>query len=160
MADTTLFDIYDFYEAPWWQNPWLLAAVALSLLLIGVAVWYFLRKKRPKTSWERALEAVNNLQPESFKHQHDFKQFYFTLSQITKRYLDERYNWKTCPQTDEELLYWLEQTHSAHPCTAIMKTMVERMQQIKFANVEAIKLHAVRDKGAIIDLITATKPTT
>ncbi len=158
-AQTDIFEIYDFYVTPWWQEPWILATIGAIILVAGVALWYFLKRQRAVTPWESALAQINSLSPDHFGRKDEFKQFYFMLSSIVKTYVDARYSWYTRAKTDDELVNWLEHEHPEHVCTAVMKTMVENMLLIKFANVDAIKSQALHDKQAIIDLIKKTKPT-
>jgi hypothetical protein len=158
MTTDTLYDIYDFYETPWWQNPWAWAGISLVILLCGIIIWYLYTKKRVLSPGEKALANLAMLTPDEFRHKQEFKHFYFTLTLILKTYLEDRYSWKTLMLTDEELLSWLETEHPTNPCTATVKAMIEHTLLIKFANVDAIKPHALRDKQALIDLITATKP--
>lgn len=157
--ETDLLEIYDFYEAPWWQEPWILACLGIAVLAGTLLTWYLLKRKKTLAPWDKALEELNMLKPEFFQRKDEFKQFYFLLTSIVKNYVDTRYNWYTKAKTDEELINWLEHEHPTHPCTSIMKTMVENVLLIKFANVDAIKSQALQDKQAIIDLIKKTKPT-
>ena len=159
MQQTDLYDIYDFYTIPWWQEPWILACIAIALIALGIAVWLLLKRKRLVTPWDAALQQLNSLNPERFVRKEEFKQFYFMLTGIIKTYVDARYAWATKAKTDDELVNWLEHEHQQHPCTTVMKTMVENILLIKFANVDAIKSQALLDKQAIIDLIKKTKPT-
>lgn len=160
MQENSLYEIYDFYVIPWWQEPWLWGAVAAGIIIITIAVlWVIFKRKQPATPWEVALQQLNNLNPERFTRKEEFKQCYFALTSIIKTYVDARYCWSTKAKTDDELITWLEHEHPGHPCTAAMKTMIENMLLIKFANMDAIKSQAIRDKQAITDLIKKTTPT-
>lgn len=157
MDTDSLYDIYDFYDAPWWQNPWILVGIATAVLLTLFLVWHFYKKPKKLSPCDKALKILNTLNPDAFTHKHEFKQFYFSLTAITKTYLEERYGWQTKMFTDEELVTWLEAEYPGHKCTTTIAAMIENTLLIKFANVDAIKAHALRDKQAIIDLITSTK---
>lgn len=159
MAQTDLYEIYDFYTIPWWKTPWILASIGFGLTLLIIAAWWFFARKKITPPWQVALEHLHGLRPDRCNKKDEFKVFYFALSNVLKTYLDARYFWQTKAKTDEELLAWLELEHPAHPCTAMVKQTSENMLLIKFANVEAIKSQAVQDKQAIIDLINKTVPT-
>jgi hypothetical protein len=159
MAQDTLYDIYDFYQAPWWHSPIIIACIiAAATVVLGLAIYFYYRKK-PLTHWEQALISLNRLDPSSFKHKQEFKQFYFELTNIIKPYLENRYGWKIAMLTDEELCIWLANEHPDSPCVQTFSAMQEHALLIKFANVDAIATHALRDKQALIDLVNATKPT-
>ena len=154
-----LFEIYEFYETPWYQEPWIMALIGVTILATCILVWYFLIRKKTLTPWDTALTQLNTLKPEHFQRKDEFKQFYFKLTSIVKTYVDARYGWYTKAKTDDELINWLEHEQPLHPCTSAMKTMAENVLLIKFANVDAIKSQALQDKQAIIDLIKKTKTT-
>ncbi len=153
-----LFDIYEFYETPWYQEPWIVVLIAGAVITACFLGWYLLKRKKKLTPWDSALTHLNHLKPEHFQCKEEFKQFYFKLTSILKTYVDARYGWYTNAKTDEELINWLEHEHPLHPCITVMKMMIENVLLIKFANVDAIKSQAVQDKQAIIDLINKTKP--
>ncbi len=159
MQENNLYDIYDFYTLPWWQEPWILGVAATGVIIAAIALWFIFKRKRLITPWDAALQQLHNLSPEHFVRKAEFKQFYFALTSIIKTYVDARYGWSTKAKTDDELVAWLEHKHPEHPCTAAMKTMIENMLLIKFANVDAIKSQAIQDKQAITDLIKKTIPT-
>ena len=160
MDNQNLYDIYDFYHPPLWQQPWFWVVTLLGALLLGFGLfmWWQRRKRIVKKPWEIALDKLHTLTPSTYTHRDEYKRFYFTLTSILKQYLDNRYNWQTQAQTDDELVEWLERTNAPLPVAEPMRMLVEHAQLIKFANMDAIKSQAIADKEVSISLINRTKP--
>ena len=160
MQPNDLYEIYSFYEPAWYENLWitipLIVAIVLVLVTAGIL---FLRRKKKLTPWQHAINQLNALIPEKFTARDQFKTYYFTVTTITKQYLDTRFNWNLQSKTDEEMVIWLTETHAQPTIIEPLKQLVEHMHMVKFANVDAIKSEALSDKEALINLIRTTIPT-
>lgn len=89
----------------------LAAGVASVLLLAGLAYWLWKRRHRLKTPpppppppWVVALEALKLLQAEDLLSRGDARAWSFRLSEILRRYLEDRYHVPAMETSTEELL--------------------------------------------------------
>jgi hypothetical protein len=154
------YDIYDYYTIPFWQEPWFWIVIALSVAVIGLLVFYWIKtRKAPKlTPWQRAYAQLDALKPDSYATQKEFKNFYYALTNIVKEYLHERFGWQALDKTDDELLALL-QSHDFNPeAIKQLEELIAAALNIKYARTEALKAQAIAHKTFITTLITTTKP--
>lgn len=92
-------------EVSYW--PWVLAGAGVLLLL--VALWYFLRGRRGRrdavravTARERAVAAVDAAR--EFKEAASSREFAFAVSDAVRGFLEQRFGLPTTRQTTEEFL--------------------------------------------------------
>lgn len=160
------YEIYDYYTQPLLERK----SVQVSLISIGIItitslifIFIFLRKKlKPLTVWQVALKELNQLNPDKYTTKEDFKNFYFKLTDIFKRYLNKRYNWPTQDKTDSELIKQLEQQNFNQNFNSDILAQVQKILEgalwVKFANQDALKVQAQADLQTIIKIIDLTKP--
>jgi flagellar biosynthesis/type III secretory pathway M-ring protein FliF/YscJ len=154
------YDIYDYYQVPFWQEPWFWAICTLSLLAVALIAIYWLkhRKAVKLTAWQRAYARLDELKPASYTTQKEFKNFYYTLTQIVKEYLHERFTWQTLDKTDDELLALLQEKDFSHEAIKQLEALIAAALNIKYARTDALKTQAITHKEFIITLITTTIP--
>ena len=115
-TDTT--DIHGLkapYQAPeirWWL--WAIAAA----LAIGAATLYWIRRRRhpataapavpPTPPWDAALQSLRSLRQEIDPASDGGRLWYFRLSEILRRYFDQRYGWATIDETTTEVMQRLD----------------------------------------------------
>ena len=104
-----LLDIADAVDvpAPWWW--WASLAVAGTVALALLAWWWKRRKEardapRPVPAHEAALVALEDLLAADLLSQGQLKPFYLALSNIVRRYIEERFGLRAPEQTTEEFL--------------------------------------------------------
>ena len=157
------YEIYDYYTQPLLEK----TSVQISLITIAIiaivslTVFFIMlrRRKIALTFWEIALRDLAQLKPEKCSDKNDFKNFYFKLTNIFKKYLDIRYDWQTITKTDEELIKHLaNQNFNQEMLTQIQK-ILEGALWVKFANQDALKLQAEADLKIITQIIERTRPT-
>ncbi|MEO0128505.1 MAG: hypothetical protein ABIL44_12265 [candidate division WOR-3 bacterium] len=107
-------DINDIKEMIEFPNP--LPVIFLIIVICAGVIAFFGTKfyKRFKQKrifeeqkipcWERALNAVDALIKEDFINKGMVKKFYYTLTEILKRYLEERFNFPAIEQTTTEIV--------------------------------------------------------
>jgi len=113
----TLRDVRPPLALPW--NPWfwyLLLGMVL-IILIG-AVWLLHRKlqaRTPKTvseprplPWELAEQRLQNLRQQNLPQQGRIQEYFFRLSDIVRRYIEERFRIRAPEMTTEEFLLSLQ----------------------------------------------------
>jgi hypothetical protein len=131
--------------------PWqAMILVAGFFLLVLVAVLYALvrwsRGKRvlvapqipsgpPKTPDESALEAFAELEEQALMKRQLYKNHYFGISEILKRYLGERYEFDALESTTHELMQALETKTLLTPgVLGQLKDIFEALDQVKFTD--------------------------
>ena len=122
---------------PWWW--WVVATVFLVALLAAGAWWLKRRKEarsapRVVTPHEAALAALDALLAEGLPVAEGIKPFYLRLSDIVRRYVEERFGLRAPEQTTEEFLA----TMAAAPVIrsdhqTLLRSFLERADMVKFA---------------------------
>ncbi len=107
-------DINDIKEMIEFPNPLpvvlLIVAICAGLLTyLGIKLYKKLKKKEPTEEekipcWERALNSLDTLIKEDLINKGLIKRFYYTLTEIIKHYLEERFNFPAIEQTTTEIL--------------------------------------------------------
>lgn len=155
------YEIYDYYSQPLLEKKVVQVFLfsVVTIIIVGIVVLYIMyrRRKRALNYWEIALLGLENLKLEKCETKNDFKHFYFKLTEIFKKYLENRYGWKVENKTDEELIKLLEKQNFNREFLEPVKKILEGAQWIKFANQEALKIQAEADLKTIINIINQTK---
>lgn len=118
--------------------------VLLAVLLAGIG--YFLYRKYQqqriqtaapgiaKTPWEKAYERLDGLLKNDLLARGEWEQYYLTLSDIVRRYFEERFNVRAPEMTSEEFLMSL---HNFYGLPAESKNLLEEFlsvcDMVKFA---------------------------
>lgn len=155
------YEIYDYYSQPLLEKKAVQVSLfsVVTIVIVGIVVFYifYRRRKRALNYWEIALLGLENLKLEKCVNKNDFKLFYFKLTEIFKKYLENRYGWKAENKTDEELINLLEKQNFNREFLEPVKKMLEGALWIKFANQEALKIQAEADLRTIVNIINQTK---
>jgi hypothetical protein len=130
-----LLDIYDVYYEPWWLNERLWYGIyAIVGIAVCVFVYLLIRKLMPQKKlsyWEQALIQIERLGNDLDNP----KLFYGQLTDILKRYLQERYALPLVGKTDTELLAVLEHDNAVPQILyQDIKTIFDGVVYVKFAH--------------------------
>jgi hypothetical protein len=164
MKDQTqdFYEIYDYYTQPVLEKKSVqisLISIAIIATAAAIFLYFFLRRKKKQlTSWEIALQDLERLNLEKCVSKNDFKSFYFKLTKIFKKYLEQRYSWQTENKTDDELVILMEKQKFNKELLEQVQKILAGALWIKFANQEALKIQAESDLKIIINIILQTKP--
>jgi hypothetical protein len=123
-------------------RPWYLAGGALAALILLVLGWRWLRRRLrraekavpPRPAHEIAAEALRALRARRLPEVGEFKEFYSALSDIVRRYLEDRFRVRAPEMTTEEFLAAtargaaLERSHRA-----LLGTFLGESDLVKFA---------------------------
>ncbi len=122
---------------PWWW--WVAIGLALVAAMAGLAWWWKRRKSarsvpRHVPAHEAALAALEALLAEGLLARGAFKPFYLRLSDIVRRYVEERFGLRAPEQTTEEFLAAM----SAAPVIrgdhqALLRGFLKQADMVKFA---------------------------
>ncbi len=143
----------------------------LIIVVVSAVAWlvYFLYRRRPapvmrpvqvpaRSSWETALEHLENLHHKHYPEAGLFKQFYSGLSDIVRRYLEDRFAIRAPEMTTEEFLNYAKTSAALNDGQKeLLKDFLNRSDMVKFARY----VPAVHDAQANFDsakkLILETK---
>ncbi len=123
--------------------------VLLGILILGgiafLVRFLILRSKQPKKvlipvkpSWEIALERLNALRLQNFPQKDQTKEFYSQLSDIIRRYIEDRFHIRAPEMTTQEFLWSLNDAPSGgEELTDIHKNLLKGFlnscDMVKFA---------------------------
>jgi len=154
-----LYDIYDVWHVPFWQTTtFLYSMIFLSIVLLSLIIWFIvkkLKKQKKKTPWDSALQQLNALQQSDISVEHG-KEFYFTLTLIVKKYLQDRFGYPLTHRTDAESIAYLERNELLPEHIETIRTIFSGVQVIKFANAQAAQEQMLNDLQSSIQLVQHT----
>lgn len=94
-----------------WRFNWMLLLIACAVVAVVVAVFIFLRRRKrcvpvvpPRPAHEIALEQLAQLKAKDLIRQGRVKEYYSEISDIIRRYLENRFVIKAPEMTTEEFL--------------------------------------------------------
>lgn len=135
-----IFEIEAPIEAPF---DWITLGIYFSILIVALAIvafisiWIYkkLSYKAPLTPIQFAEKSISELESKKLIEQEYFKEHFFELSEILKRYLSCRFNFDAIESTTQELLPQIKkQKHWEHELNTELKEFLESSDFIKFAN--------------------------
>lgn len=159
-------DIHDLKAAEAFPNHWLWLIPAAVILLAGLAwlgYWLWLRYRRyreqlmaPLPPWEEALKALDSLPAAEWLDKGLFKRYYYTLSEITKRYLERRFNFNALEQTTTEIAHNLKAQRAPHREGFV--SFLSRADMVKYAKIVPPRQEMDGALGAVRELVMITIP--
>lgn len=159
-AQETFYDIYDYIFIPFWKTrPFIISSAIVASIILAITAYVITRwvkaknaKKKVITPAEWALGQLQALKPEQYQKKEEFKQFYFTITNIMKGYLKRAYNLDVAEKTDEELISFLKKK-DFFPLAERLEEVFHSSLLIKFANAQALREQAQKDLLTLISLI-------
>lgn len=145
-----LYDIYGVWHVPFWQTtPFIIFVWAVIGIIVGALIYalirFMLKRKKPLKPWVWADRELDALWERRGFTREDGKRFYSQLTEIIKQYLEKRYGYQVRSATDIELLAYLRDHHFDPELCNELTRIFEGMQEIKFANLDAIPENIERD---------------
>jgi len=167
--DTTKQKLYDIKPiinvdkgpAKWWK--YILMGLLL-LAILGSLVYWFLWRKKPLTAeeeiamlppYERAKLALQKLDKANYLKTGEIKSYYSELTQIVRKYLDEKVYDHSLESTTRELVSRLQLLKDANKIDldkasiANIEMILKRADLVKFAKSKPDNELAVLDRGTI-----------
>ena len=124
-------------EGPWLRRhwPWLAGGgVALAALAAGVVVWLRRAERRAQlTAFDRALARLERLRRAGMPEQSDMDAWYVELSDIVRRYIEERFALRAPEQTTEEFLLEAGRSALSRPHRELLSAFLATCDRVKFA---------------------------
>ncbi|HPE82187.1 MAG TPA: DUF4381 domain-containing protein [Aequorivita sp.] len=172
-VDTTKQKMFDIKPAVEVKSPpfdWLLLLYWLLpiLLIVGIAIYLFRRKKRKDAAqkqlppYEEAIVALKTLDNSQLLKENKSKEYYSSLTEIVKRYLDREVDEAALESTSDELITRLMMHKDAgsfdFDLETIRKldTIFKRADLVKFAKMNQQAGQAEVDRKTIEEIINET----
>jgi len=149
---------------------WWLLWVLLAGIVIAAGIYFFLRYKKPALapivppvpqlpSWEKAYQELEVLRRENLLDKGLFKEFFTRVSDITRHYMENRFNIRAPHMSTEEFLYYLGITgHLNQAQNAALKEFLNSCDMVKFAKYAPTINEALKNFDCAQKLIDETKP--
>ena len=171
-----IFDIKKNFDAPltfkefWLRYRWLLLGIVLAAIL-GYIIYLIIKKlkqkreekqKRPEINippdqW--AIQELDKLKNSDYIANAQYKEFYFNLTYIVKRYLELRYKTELLELTTNETLYKLKQ-YNILPQEILdkLQTLLKTADLAKFAKYKPSPHEIDLTLNLAYDIVDKTKP--
>lgn len=159
-------DIHDLKPAEAFPNHWLWLIPAGLLALAGLAwlgyrLWLRYRRYReqllaPLPPWDEALRALDAVPAADWLDQGQIKRYYYTLSEITKRYLERRFSFNALEQTTTEISQNLKLGKAPHREGFV--SFLSRADMVKYAKIVPPRDEMDRAVEAARGLVVETTP--
>ena len=124
-------------EGPWLRRhwPWLAGGgVAAAALTAGVVVWLRRAEQRARlTAFDRAVARLERLRRAGLPEQSGMDAWYVELSDIVRRYIEERFALRAPEQTTEEFLLEAGRSALSRPHRELLSAFLETCDRVKFA---------------------------
>jgi len=131
-------------KAPWTQYIWMALAV-LCLLALGYWLWKkWQNKPTPKsnpdfalTAEEKAMQELNELQTHGWMKLGRIRDHFFELSEIFRRYLENRYDFPAQEWTTEEITSHFKNFSDLSESQKLQtRTLLVKIDKVKFAKAQ------------------------
>ncbi|MBN2012392.1 hypothetical protein JW960_23890 [candidate division KSB1 bacterium] len=151
-----------------WSNIIRLNAAALTLILIGVLIFYIIKRRRegksllpmrekpPRPPHEIALEALDNLVKSTLLADGEVKQFYIELSDIIRTYIEGRYFIIALEMTTDQLIDNIRQSNVETDVIAQVRDFLATCDFVKFAKYRPGQDESVAAVKQAYDIINST----
>jgi hypothetical protein len=159
-------DIHDLKPAEAFPNHWLWLIPAAVLLLaasawLGFRLYQKYRRYRerllaPLPPWEEALRALERVPAAEWLDRGLSKRYYYTLSEISKRYIERRFGFNALEQTTTEIAYNLKARKAPHREGFV--SFLARADMVKYAKIVPPRQEMDGALGAVRELVNATTP--
>lgn len=173
IIDTTKQKMFDIKPAVEVKDPpfdWLqfLYWLIPILLIVGLAIYLFRRKKRKDAEqkqlppYEEAIVALKQLDNSQLLKENKSKEYYSNLTEIVKRYLDREVDEAALESTSDELITRLMMHRDAGSFDFDLETIrkldaiFKRADLVKFAKMNQETGQAVVDRKTIEEIINET----
>ena len=145
--------------------PWYVWVVlALIVLAAGIAFFLFKQKKTqsifipPRPAHEIAYEALEVLKQKEYLKRREFKLYYIELSDIVRRYLENRFNLRAPEMTTEEFLNSVKDNKAlSYEHKSLLRDFLSHCDLVKFAKYEPAEKEANLSFESAKRLIDQTK---
>lgn len=152
----------DFISDYWWA--WLAGLLLLAFGIYAYFKWYKkginplkpVKKRLPP--YEEAMQALSNLMSRNLWQNGQEKEYYTTLTDILRVYIDRRFGINAVEMTSTQIMDKIRQNEDAHIAKEQLNNVLEIADFVKFAN-----MHTLADDNEIafqraVNFVEQTKP--
>lgn len=138
-------DIRDVKPPVAFPAPWIFLLIVLAVVLLAISAyfvyqWYQRQKNQAlnkiitKTPWEKAYERLDALVNSDLLRRGEWGRYYLILSDIVRRYFEERFNVRAPEMTSEEFLMSLRNFGGLAPGSRVLlEEFLGVCDMVKFA---------------------------
>ncbi len=139
----------------------ILSVIVLILIIVAVVVYFIKRKQYvepPLPAHIIALKALEHLKQQKLVEKGFFKEYYFGVSDILRRYIEARFGLMAPERTSEEFLQELQQTDLIDPSQKeIIKDFLFHCDMVKFAKYQPESDEVEKIYSITLNFIEQTK---
>lgn len=159
-------DIRDVKPPVEFPARWIFLLIGLGVILLLALAYFFYRRYRSrpkksapvKTPWEKAYERLDALLKSDWLATGEWGQYYLALSDIVRRYFEERFNIRAPEMTSEEFLASLRDfTGLTDDSRALLQEFLTASDMIKFAKYSPDAARAQKDTALARRLVDETR---
>lgn len=156
---------------PPWELPgsiWIYLVLIGFLISAGLGYWYYRKfvKKKPqmavpeikRPAWEVALEELENLRKADLVNTGKVKEYYFGLSEILRKYMEERFHLACLDRTTEEIVDELKNGILEEKIKGRFMTFLLESDLVKFAKSIPEQKKSEEDWEMVYNLVKETIP--
>lgn len=133
--------------------PWLLGL--LVLVIIGLAVWYYVKHRKPKVDengepvkgpsippYDKALGDLESLKEQKLWQAGKLKEYYSSLTDIAREYIEGQFKVNAVEMTTDDILREVRDLHFEASLYGKLKNTMELADLVKFAKYSASALES------------------
>ena len=128
---------------------WQYLLIAFGLILIGIAIWYFIKKnkKEPFLTTKKTIEPphiiaireLDKLRAEKLWQSNKVKEYYTRLTEIIRVYIEKQFGIYALEMTSDEIVEALKRVHfEDEKSIGLLRTMFYSADLVKFAKAEPL----------------------
>ncbi|MDX1463177.1 MAG: BatD family protein [Marinirhabdus sp.] len=149
----------------WEWLPWIIGV----LVLIGMVIYIFFRRKKIKDAkeqqlppYEEALVALETLDKSALLRENKSKEYYSHLTTIVKRYLDREVDDMALESTSDELIQRMNMLRDGgnfefdREDIKRLDAILKRADLVKFAKMQQAEAQALEDRSVVEEIINHT----
>lgn len=152
-----------------WDEYLIYLYILLGLIVIGIAVWYYLKKRKPQLIEKldyspkipahiMALEALSHLEDEKLWQKGFTKKYYIQLTEIVRTYIERRFDIDSLEMTSSETIEALENHGIKGEFIVKFRAMLELADLVKFAKADPLPDDHSSSMKAAIEFVKSTIP--
>ncbi len=163
-------DIKDVKPPLYLPDFWWILWFLLALILIAAGIYFLLRyKKSPHApvvpqvpqvpAWEKAYQRLEALRGKNLLDKGLFKEFFTGVSDITRHYMEDRFDVHAPHMTTEEFLNYLGTSGILNTAqNTALREFLNSCDMVKFAKYAPTLTEAMKNFDCARELIDETKP--
>ena len=144
--------------------PWILGALLLALLVIGV--WYWRKHRKPKVDadgnivrgpvippYDKAVGDLKKLREEKIWQSGKVKEYFSTLTDIAREYIEGQFGVNAVEMTTDDILEEVKPLHFSQETYNKLKDTMEVADLVKFAKYSASTLESDTALSSMTDFV-------